>query len=385
MEKLFGFGLLLIFLSGCASQTLNESEINIAIENNDLKKLQGYSDNPYVISGSLEIPRPGFTEFSNAMEAAIYLRNIEAVGYLASIGAKNKVSVHYYQYPNWQRTPANIPAAELACGVGAFEIMELLLQKYPDDKPDYTNCLHYLVSNYMYYPSAEYQSARRGPYFRKNDPALRSWRTQAYQAQAVQKVIGLGAAHDKLPTYGTAMYAAILDDPGNAVLSTLLKNGLNPNQEYSCMYSVGTCRFLIDISRYKNENLARERAKLLAEYGADLDAVIDTPVIIGLNEHSGFQYGQQSVTALHMAKYFEKEYIADTLVGLGANKDTLNKNGKTAEQYSLRFAPIAAAQKRAANKAMATMRQEEGSNSNADGSSVMGLMPAAGSLIDVLL
>lgn len=380
MEKLFGFGLLLIFLSGCASQTLNESEINIAIENNDLKKLQGYSDNPYVISGSLEIPRPSFTEFSNAMEAAIYLRNIEAVGYLASIGAENKVSVHFYQHPSWQRTPANIPAAELACGVGAFEIMELLLQKYPDDKPDYTNCLHYLVSNYTYYPGVR-------PFFRKNDPALRSWRTPAYQAQAVQKVIGLGATHDKLPTYGAAMYGEILNNPGTAVLSTLLKNGLNPNQEYSCGYPVGTgtCRFLIDISRYDDENLASERAKLLAEYGADLDAVIDTPVIIGLNEHSGFQYGQQSVTALHMAKYFEDEYIADTLVGLGANKDTLNKNGKTAEQYSLRFAPIAAAQQRAANKAMATMRQEEGSNSNADGSSVMGLMPAAGSLIDVLL
>lgn len=353
MTRLFSVSLILLFLSACATQSQIEASINInAIEGGDTAILETYKDNSYITTSRQA--EPSYIEFSNAMESAIYKRNIEAVRYLISINAANKVSVRFHDHrPQWARTPVNVPAAELACGVAEFEIMELLLESYPEDKPNYTNCLHYLVASFDYYPS--------GHFFMLNNP-IPDWRNGENTAIAVEKIIALGGDPNALPEYGSTLHSKIFRTFTNKLLITLLEHGLDPNQPYSCGEG-GPCLILTDLGNYIDEDLSSERAKLLVQHGADVNVVSEIPVIYALDAWGIGQYKKQSMTALHMARFFDRDKLAETLIDLGADPTLTNDAGKIAENYAGRFAQIKATQTQqaAANQQAATANTNQDS------------------------
>jgi len=367
MTRLFGISVMLMFLSGCASQATMEANIQIqAIEARNLALLESYTDNPYITSSKDALP--SYIEYSNAMEAAIYSRNLEAVNYLTSINAAHKVSVRYLNHNRqWARTPVNVPAAELACGVAEFDIMQVLLERYPEDKPNYTNCLHYLVASYNYYPS--------GHFFLLNNPAS-TWRDGENTAKAVEKIIALGGDPNAMPKYGRSMYEMVLSPQTNTLLKALLENGMDPNKPYDCLG--GACTFLSDLAVYKDEEMASERAKLLVHYGADVNSVAQVAVVKGINSAASHGFEQKSVTALHMARFFDRDTLSATLIELGADETIADNEGNTPDSYAGQYAQIEAAQKQqAANQQAATANTHQDSGGSGLGT-LMNIIGAVG-------
>lgn len=368
MTRFFAVSLMLLFLSACATQDQREASIDInAIEGGDTSLLETYKNDPYITSSKQA--QPGYIEFSNAMESAIYKRNIEVVRYLIGINAAHKVSVRYSKLDShWARTPVTVPAAELACGVAAFDIMQLLLESYPEDKPNYTNCLHYLVASFDYYPS--------GHFFMLNNP-IPDWRNGENTAIAAKKIMALGGDPNAVPEYGLPLNSKVFRTFTNKLLTTLLEHGMDPNKPYSCTES-GHCLILADLGNYIDEDLSSERAKLLVQHGADVNAVTQTPVINALDAWGIGQYKNQSMTALHMARFFNRDKLAETLIELGADPTLINDEGKTAENYAGAYAQIKATQTQQA----AASQQAATANTNQDsgGSGLGTLMNIIGAI-----
>ena len=389
MTRLLSLSFMLLFLSGCAHQALKENNIDIAIEENDIGVLKSYKANPY-LTGNGELSE--LADFSNAMESAIYKRNIEAVRFLISTNSANKVSAHYYQYNpsiksfNWVRTPTTIPAAELACGVGAFDIMALLLQHYPQDIPDYTNCLHYYISSFHYYPSFK-DTRIASPFFRVRSPNLRAWRTDENTAIAAQKIIDLGADPNAMPDYGQLMYHQVVVHPTNHLLTTLLEAGMDPNRPYECGIGGFTCSFLTDVAR-NHTNIASDSTKQLIKHGAKVNALYPTPVITGVNDYgTQFQLEQQNITALHMARFFEQDEMAETLIELGADPSVQTEEGKTADDYAGNFAPLRTIQEQRFAAYQQTLNQQQAATTQSNGSSgaskLLGIISGAVEIMDM--
>lgn len=366
MNRLFSLGLLLIVLTGCASQAQKEADIQIhGIESNDMAVLESHKDNPYIISSKDALP--SYIEYSNAMEAAIYNRNLDAVKYLTSINAAHKVSIRYLNINNqWARTPVNVPAAELACGVAEFEIMQVLLERYPDDIPNYTNCLHYVVSSYLYYP--DHFALLKNP-----APTFRDGKNTAI---AVQKIIGMGGDPNKLPKYGSPLYESVFTPTTNNLLTALLENGLDANMRYPCAH--GKCMFLTELGNYFDEELSSERARILVKYGADVNVAHNTPVIVGFNVSGSYLYETKSVTPLHDAEFFDRNILAATLIDLGADPTRKNADGYTAESFKGKFAEIKVLrEKQVAINQQRTAQQNQDSGSSAGGT-ILNIMGAIG-------
>ena len=369
MNRLFSISLLLIVLSGCASQASKEADIRIqGIENRDITVLENNKDNPYITTS--KNAQPGVVEYSNAMEAAIYNRNLDAVKYLSSINAAHKVSVRFNALTRqWQRTEVNIPPAELACGIADFEIMAFLLERYPDEKPNYTNCLHYLVASLTYYPS--------GHFFMLRNPAP-TFRNGENTAVAVQKIIDLGGEPNTLPEYGVPMYGSILSSNTNNLLETLLKNGMDANTQFSCLF--GKCMLLTELGNYLDETQSSERARILVQHGADVNATHDTPVIIGFDTSGSYLFEKRSMTPLHNAEFYNRKILAATLIDLGADPTHKNADGDTAEVYAGKFAQIIALrdQQIAINQQRAAQAQQNKDSGSSVGGTILNIMGAIG-------
>lgn len=389
MTRLLALSLVLMFLSGCANQALKESNIDIAIEENDIGALKAYKANPY-LTGKGEVS--ALADFSNAMASAIYKRNIEAVRFLISTNSANKVSAHYSQYNpsiqsfNWVRTPTTIPAAELACGVGAFDIMALLLQHYPQDIPNYTNCLHYYIASFNYYPSFE-DTRIPSPFFRVKSPNIRAWRTGENTAITAQKIIDLGANPNAMPDYGRTMYHMVVSLPTNHLLTVLLEAGMDPNKPYECGITGFTCSFLTDVARH-DAKIASDSTKQLIKHGAEVNALYPTPVITAVNDYgTQFQRQQQNITALHMARFFEQEKMAETLIKLGADAAVQTEDGKTADDYAGSFAQLRATQEQRLAAYQQTQNQPQADTSQNNGSSgastLLGIISGAVEIMDM--
>jgi ankyrin repeat protein len=369
MMRLLATSLMLFFLSGCVATTQERIEASIntdAIEGGEIALLETYKDNSYITSSKQALPAH-MGEYSNAMEAAIYKRNIEAVRYLISINAANKVSIHHTDNTQWVRTPVTIPAAELACGVATFDIMDLLLESYPEDKPNYTNCLHYLIASYHYYPSLWFFSRNKNP--------IPQWRNGENTALAAEKIIALGGDPNALPNYGVTLYEKVLEPQNNNLLSTLLENGMDPNTQYDCDKGNGLCTFLSKLSFYEDEATAIERAKLLVESGAEVNTRVNTAVITGADPHHGLIFKQQEMTALHMARFFDRNKLAETLIELGADPALANAEGKTAESYAGGFSQTITGQTQ-----QATTTQSNGSSG---ASKLLGIISGAVEIMDM--
>lgn len=390
MTRLLGLSFILLFISGCAttSQFDIESNINVnAIKGGNTALLETYKDNSYITTSKPSISS-GYYYFRNATEAAIYLRNIDAVRYLISINAAHQASVKYPDYATWRRdVPAitqwarvEVPAAELACGVGAFDIMELLIDSYPDEKPNYTNCLHYFIASYPY---------------RNLDAEANGKQDIDDITSSVEKIIALGGEPAAIPNHGITLYENVLTPNTNQLLITLLENGMDPNTQYQChsgFSEKGTCTFLTDISFYEDEETAIARAELLVKHGADINALTQIPVPAGHqfypipfpthhNDRGTLEFEIENMSALHMARFFDRDKLAARLIELGADPDITNQQDKTAENYAGSYAQIEAvyAQQTAA-KQQATTTQNNGSSG---ASTLLGIISGAVEMMDM--
>lgn len=376
MTRLFAVSFMLLFSLGCVKQGETQASIDLdaIIESGNVSLLESYKNDPY-ITHSTQVQPPGNIKFSNAMESAIYKRNIEVVRYLIGINAAHKVSVRYLHNNEWARTPITVPAAELACGVGAFDIMELLLQSYPEDKPNYTNCLHYLVASYEYYPSRIFFASDTTPFAQWSQ-----WRNGENTALAAEKIIALGGDPNALPEYDSTLHSKVFRSFTNKLLITLLENGMDPNQPYPCGES-GHCLMLADLGMYNNQNISSERARLLVENGADLNAVIQTPVLTSLDQWGIGQFKNQSMTALHTSEYYDRDQLSETLIELGADPTLTNNDGKTASNFAGSIARIKARQAAATQQAATANTNQDSDGIGA--STLFGIISGAVGIMDV--
>lgn len=385
MTRLLSLSFILLFISGCATtpQWDVESKINVsAIKNGNTALLETYKDNSYITTSKPSVSS-GYYYFRNAMEAAIYLRNIDAVRYLISINAAHQTSLKYPDYAKWRRdVPAitqwariEVPAAELACSVGAFDIMELLIDSYPAEKPNYTNCLHYLIASYPY---------------RELDAEGNGKQATDDITISVEKIIALGGDPAALPDHGITLYENVLKPKTNQLLLTLLENGMDPNTQYPChsgFSEKGSCTFLADISFYEDEETAIARAEQLVKHGADINALTQIPVPKGHRVHpilyptrhnakGTLEFKVKSMSALHMARFFDRDKLATTLVELGADPDITNQQGKTAADYAGSYTQIEIAYA----KQTAARQQAATANTNQGGSGLGTLMKIIGAV-----
>jgi hypothetical protein len=390
MTRLLSLSFILLFISGCAttSESDIESKINVsAIKGGNIALLETYKDNSYITTSKPSISS-GYYYFRNAMEAAIYLRNIDAVRYLISINAAHQTSVKYPDYAKWRRdvpgttqwARVEVPAAELACSVGAFDIMQLLIDSYPNEKPNYTNCLHYFIASYPY---------------RDLDAEGNGNQDIDDITSSVEKIIALGGEPAAIPNHGITLYENVLTPNTNQLLLTLLENGMDPNIQYSCHSGFGergTCTFLADISFYEDEQTAIARAELLVKHGADINALTQIPVPAGHRDHpilyptrhnakGTLEFKIESMSALHMARFFDRDKLAARLIELGADPDITNQQDKTAENYAGSYAQIetAYAQQTTARQQAATNQ----SNSKSGASTLLWIFSGAVEMMDM--
>jgi|GEM_PF-3613986 len=173
----------------------------------------------------------------------------------------------------------------------------------------------------------------------------------------------------------------------------LLENGMDPNTQYPChsgFSEKGTCTFLADISFYEDEQTAIARAELLVKHGADINALTQIPVPVGHRDHpilyptrynakGTLEFKIESMSALHMARFFDRDKLAARLIELGADPELTNQQDKTAENYAGSYAQIetAYAQQTAARQQAHTANTNQGSGGSGLGT-LMNIIGAVG-------
>ncbi|MEX1669972.1 hypothetical protein AB4876_13710 [Zhongshania guokunii] len=327
------FAFALLFISGCTPPYINSFEIGVDIAQGRTDKLKEFNSNSFVRNAQSPDREP--YEVTNATESAVLHNNIEAIHYLISIDAIHPVSAQYQDDKNnTHYSPVNVPAAEYACGVGSFEIMALLQEHDQTQTVNYTNCLHYILYS---------QNIR---FIKKASPDELNSR--------IEKVISLGGDINKAPEYGQPLQAYLFDDLNEQNLShrefisrleLLEKNGLEVDTTFS--YAIGKETLLGRLSYFEDENSTAELAKTLVKLGADVNKVVNRSIIIGFAEQPGSEYKYQNrdVTALHMARFYDRNKLAETLIALGADDDIKDDRGYTSKDYAGVYAKVEAARK----------------------------------------
>lgn len=140
---------------------------------------------------------------------------------------------------------------------------------------------------------------------------------------------------------------------------------------------------LADLGMYNNQNISSERARLLVENGADLNAVIQTPVLSSLDQWGVGQFKNQSMAALHMAEYYDRDQLSETLIELGADPTLTNNNGKTASNFAGSVARIKARQAAATQQAATANTNQDSDDIGA--STLFGIISGAVGIMDVQL
>ncbi|MBU2870557.1 ankyrin repeat domain-containing protein [Colwellia sp. E2M01] len=357
-----------LLLSGCANHAADAVRINNALMGGGADELKRYKNNPYILQA--ESPFSAGDLYPNATAPAIYHRNIDAVRYLISQDAVHNVSIwHRPVEGGFRATPVNVPAAELACGLGAFDIMELLEKTYPVQKVNYTNCLHYLVGSG--YVSMKY--------------SFRHERTQAEINSGVKKLLALGGDPMVLPEYGRPMQLDVLHDltinrstasERLALLKILLDHGVDPNTEYPYLNAKET--MLTNLAIYTDQVMASAAAKMLVQYGAQANKLVSRSVVYDASSPHAYNRQTRQVTALHMARFFDKNDYAATLIELGADLNRPDSTGRLAKSYAGSFQRIETKRRQllALAPVETTTSEERGGSSF---SVIMGILEVTGS------
>lgn len=325
------FAFVLLYISACTPPYMKSYEINVDIAHGRIDKLKEFNDNSFVRNPQSPDREP--YEVTNATESAVLHNNIEAIRYLISIDAIQPVSVRYRDDKNnTHYSPVNVPAAEYACGVGGFEIMALLQEHDHTQTVNYTNCLHYILYS------------QNLPFIKKASPDELNSR--------IEKVLSLGGNINKAPKYGQPLPAYIFNDLTDQVISPspfisrlelLEKNGLDVDTPFP--NGNGKETLLASLFNFQDENISTELAKTLVQLGADVNKVVNRSIIVGLAEQpgSGYKFQNRDVTALHVARFYDRNKLAETLIVLGADDDIKDDHGYTSKDYAGVYAKVEAA------------------------------------------
>lgn len=346
--RLIFFAFVLLFISACTSPSYKSLYVNADIRDGRIDKLKEYNDIPFVRNVKSPYREP--YEVANATESAVLYNNIEAIRYLISIDAIQPVFVRYRDDKNQNHfSSVNLPAAEYACGMGGFEIMALLQEHDQTQTVNYTNCLHFLLLS----PFSELPDKLASP------DELNS---------RIEKVLSLGGDINKAPEYGKSLLEYIFYDRKNENLShrafisrleLLVENGLDVNTTFS--YVIGKETLLARLFYFADEHVSSELAKTLVRLGADVNQVVNRSIIVGFDQQSayGYKYQNRDVTALHVARFFNRNKLAETLIALGADDDIKDDHGYTSKDYGGVYAKIEATRRPTNN----TPAQQKGESS----------------------
>lgn len=311
--------ILVVFLTACESNMVKESRVSRSIYTGDLKRLKELNDIDFVRKPN------GGTDYlvKNATELAVYVRNEEALEYLMSIDAILPVRASYFDHiPSAKRSVSYISPAELACGIGAFEIMDLL-QKYDSSQSiNYTNCLHYQLSSQILFPNPD--------------------ETQTSINKNIEKAIALGGDISSTPDYGRGLHFYLFDKKPTEIyqadvyrdrLDLLLNNGLDPNITYKNLS--GSESLLTRLSTLEDEEFAQEMIRFLVLKGADVNKAVDVSVSVRLSQTAWVDYDMElrRVTPLHIARFYSREQTANLLIELGADTEIKDDKGLLASAY----------------------------------------------------
>ncbi len=347
--------LIILTLSACMSQTNQILDINVSIgafggtiTPRHMKKLRSYSSNPYVLGTMASPPKAPFDSFLNATEVAIFYHNNEAAEYLISIGATNKVSARWHDPVTdiLTRSELVIPAAELACGMGNFDMMNMYLQAYPGDKINYTNCLHQYVS---YGASLDPNQTEKG-----------------HIGEVVDTIVSLGGNVGGAPEYGRPLYNSALDYKDyTGLLQSLLNHGLNPHRVFPCL--MGECTYFSELANLVDSDSASKKADLIFAHGADVNQAVSFKIPVDVLITGELKYERRALSPLHIAAYFDSPELYAKLIFLGADVNQLdnlgNKPGKYAGIYK-EFERLSSRQKSLYDEKK--RRQREASRRNND-------------------
>ncbi|MEP0071059.1 MAG: hypothetical protein ABJE79_00020 [Marinomonas sp.] len=360
----------ILLLSGCANPAKEVHNIDYAIMENNIDELKRYKNHPYIMQAESSLVKDDI--IPNATASALYHGNIDAIRYLISQDAIHNVSIwHSLPEGGFKVTPVNIPAAELACGLGAFDIMSLLQTTYPEQKVNYTNCLHYLVG--LGHLSMTYSIPHE--------------HTQANINNGVKKVLALGGDPTVMPEYGRAMQLDVMHDltinrssvsERLALLKMLLDHGVDPNTEYPYRNAKET--MLINLAIYTDQEMASAAAKMLVDYGAEVNKLVSKSVVYDVIPPYWYNRETRQVSALHMARFFDRHEFANTLIELGADPELADSRGRLAKSYTGNFAQLERKRRQLMAQAAAKSATSEEESGSAYGS-IMGVLGVAGSVL----
>lgn len=319
--------LLLLFsatLIGCVSETTQQLRVDAVIGNSlsltpyrDASRLPEFEGYSYLTEAKEVDPAYGL-QFTSAMESAIYARNFEAIEYLVNHSAPKQVSMRWSDLKTgqWQRTPINVAAAEMACAMGDLPAMRLLHKYHPQDPVNLNNCLHFYLSQGI---TSDKKS-----------------HTPGHSAQVVEEIIALGADVNSLPTYGKSLNSMAVALPLNTgILKVLLTQGLKVNSSYECIKD--RCTYLTSLPNYNDVEHVKNATDLLVEYGADVNLAVKQNIEIGVSNSGNKIYEVRYITPLHAASYYDRPLMFEQLIALGANPNKPDNKGVLPYQYANMF------------------------------------------------
>ncbi|WP_295875137.1 hypothetical protein [uncultured Zhongshania sp.] len=332
---------LLIMLSGCETYRANvEAD---AIIGNQLEILDSYKGSPYVKGYD---SKPSQPYQNNAMTTAIIYRNLGAVKKLVSLGANRSTSIDYYYSgdpsaefsyfdPRFIRS-MSVPAVDLACIVFDLEIVDYLLSKFPDEKPNYSRCMYMAFSNVI---------ARSG----KEMAATVSDITSPYlpstskneELNYISALVERGADVNVFISKNIRAASGIPEDitPGNIqnyqaslqegynwnFFKNLVENGLDPDSLKPWVVSA--------IS--SGGKRLDEAVIYLIENGLNPNLKGDYPLSDGIYRENGgsVRIVYKDISILHLAAFYSRGPIYKRLIEVGANRGALDGQGRIPKDY----------------------------------------------------
>ena len=316
---------LVLLLLGCANKLPNDGwdqqgavirEINLeGIHKKNLSILEKYKNHPYMIA-SVEVEPSGKIAFSNALESAIQLRSLESAKYILSLGAVRTVAMSWSDplTGKWMRTYGR-PVTELTCVKGYEQLHNYLRMQYPDERPNYTNCLHYFISNKV-------ELLERSP-----DPEHRIKKYIEWM------IVAGGADPNQLPEYGSSLYFYYSDIGLDTLIQeTLLNNGLNPNTQFECL--LGQCSLLADKHFVTSTPDLIKHLDLLLAHGFDINKTFQRKIPVAVLSDGSLKYEMRQIGFLHLAAYYDSPDAYALLLSHGANEQITDNLGNTAFKYS---------------------------------------------------
>tara|TARA_R110001592_G_scaffold232657_1_gene490077 strand:+ start:576 stop:2090 length:1515 start_codon:yes stop_codon:yes gene_type:complete len=308
----------------------------------------------------------------NAMTEALTARNFSAVKKLVELGASRKVTAPYFRFPdilpNGHWVPSSddgkwpVTAAELACIRHDIDVSDYLLERFPEEKVNYSRCLLLAlnVKNFSYSRKSDEEIA----IFARSHPHL-DFSSEQEIAEFIRELGSRGAnvniltsqkvralhdipprlAQESIKDLGSMERYAC----GHLGLAALIDIGLNPN----------LLGFWFKTALQSKDPEKHELIKYIIDNGIDpnLSGEYRMPTNVDYNQGRLIYETKKELSLLHLSSFFGKPDIYAYLVAAGANPEVVDAEGQTPIAYANRYAHIVEVKE--ATAAKLAMHQDE--------------------------